>query len=100
MFKSLGIAIEDLASAELVVRRAREQGVGIEVALIPLADIEEARERMAVRSSRPARPAASGRRARRDLAQLENLQPIGSFKLRGAANAILTAPREALQAVS
>ena len=28
--------------------------------------------------------------------KLENLQPIGSFKLRGAANAILNAPREAL----
>lgn len=31
LFKSLGIAVEDLASAELVVRRAREQGVGSEV---------------------------------------------------------------------
>ena len=31
LFKSLGIAVEDLASAELVVRRARERGVGTEV---------------------------------------------------------------------
>ena len=31
VFESLGIAVEDLASAELVVRRAREQGVGSEV---------------------------------------------------------------------
>jgi ornithine cyclodeaminase/alanine dehydrogenase-like protein (mu-crystallin family) len=31
IFKSLGIAVEDLASAELVVRRARERGVGVEV---------------------------------------------------------------------
>jgi ornithine cyclodeaminase/alanine dehydrogenase-like protein (mu-crystallin family) len=31
VFKSLGIAVEDLASAELVVRRARERGVGVEV---------------------------------------------------------------------
>ena len=31
VFKSLGIAVEDLASAELVVRRARERGVGLEV---------------------------------------------------------------------
>jgi ornithine cyclodeaminase/alanine dehydrogenase-like protein (mu-crystallin family) len=31
VFKSLGLAVEDLAAAELVVRRAREQGVGIEV---------------------------------------------------------------------
>jgi threonine dehydratase len=29
--------------------------------------------------------------------KLENLQPIGSFKLRGAANAILSAPRAQLQ---
>ena len=31
VFKSLGIGVEDLASAELVYRRAREQGVGVEV---------------------------------------------------------------------
>jgi threonine dehydratase len=29
--------------------------------------------------------------------KLENLQPIGSFKLRGAGNAILSAPRDALR---
>ena len=31
VFESLGIAVEDLAAAELVVRRAREQGIGSEV---------------------------------------------------------------------
>jgi ornithine cyclodeaminase len=31
VFESLGIAVEDLASAELVVRRAREQDIGAEV---------------------------------------------------------------------
>jgi ornithine cyclodeaminase/alanine dehydrogenase-like protein (mu-crystallin family) len=31
VFESLGIAVEDLASAELVVRRARERGAGTEV---------------------------------------------------------------------
>jgi ornithine cyclodeaminase/alanine dehydrogenase-like protein (mu-crystallin family) len=31
VFKSLGLAVEDLAAAELVVRRARETGAGIEV---------------------------------------------------------------------
>ena len=31
VFESLGIAVDDLASAELVVRRARERGVGVEV---------------------------------------------------------------------
>jgi ornithine cyclodeaminase/alanine dehydrogenase-like protein (mu-crystallin family) len=32
VFKSLGLGVEDLAAAELVVRRAREEGVGVEVA--------------------------------------------------------------------
>ena len=31
VFESLGIGVEDLASAELVVRRARERGIGVEV---------------------------------------------------------------------
>jgi ornithine cyclodeaminase/alanine dehydrogenase-like protein (mu-crystallin family) len=31
VFKSLGLAVEDLAAAELVVRRARERGAGTEV---------------------------------------------------------------------
>ena len=31
VFKSLGLAVEDLAAAELVVRKAREAGVGVEV---------------------------------------------------------------------
>lgn len=32
IFKSLGLGVEDLAAAELVVRKAREQGLGVEVA--------------------------------------------------------------------
>ncbi len=32
VFKSLGLAVEDLAAAELVVARARERGIGTEVA--------------------------------------------------------------------
>ena len=33
VFKSLGIAVEDLAAAEHVLRRARAEGVGVEVDL-------------------------------------------------------------------
>ena len=33
MFRSLGLAVEDLAAAEYVVRRAREEGAGTEVEL-------------------------------------------------------------------
>ena len=31
MFKSLGLGVEDLAAAELVVRKAQAQGAGTEV---------------------------------------------------------------------
>jgi alanine dehydrogenase len=31
VFKSLGLAVEDLASGELILRRARDRGVGVEV---------------------------------------------------------------------
>jgi ornithine cyclodeaminase/alanine dehydrogenase-like protein (mu-crystallin family) len=31
LFKSLGLAVEDVAAAELAYRRARERGVGAEV---------------------------------------------------------------------
>ena len=31
LFKSMGIAVEDLAAAELCVARARERGIGVEV---------------------------------------------------------------------
>jgi ornithine cyclodeaminase len=31
VFRSLGIAVEDLAAAELIVRRARERGIGLEI---------------------------------------------------------------------
>jgi ornithine cyclodeaminase len=31
VFRSLGLAVEDLAAAEYVVRRARERGLGVEV---------------------------------------------------------------------
>ncbi len=33
LFKSLGLAIEDLTAADLVYRRAREVGMGVEIAL-------------------------------------------------------------------
>jgi ornithine cyclodeaminase/alanine dehydrogenase-like protein (mu-crystallin family) len=33
LFKSLGIAVEDLAAAQLCIARARERGVGTEVDL-------------------------------------------------------------------
>ena len=33
MFKSLGLAVEDVATARLAVERARERGIGTEIAL-------------------------------------------------------------------
>src|SRR6185437_2418131 len=66
--------------------------------LIPLSAIEEARRVIAgkairtplVRLNLPGAPAEI-------YLKLENLQPIGSFKIRGAANAIARLPREKLQ---
>lgn len=69
--------------------------------MIALTEIEAARERIAgiaVRTPLVRLTAdAAGAGAEIHL-KLENLQPIGSFKLRGAANAIRQAPREAVAA--
>jgi threonine dehydratase len=67
--------------------------------LIPLEEIRAARERLAgrivrtplVRLHAPEQPGAI-------YLKLENLQPIGSFKLRGALNAVLQEDPERLQA--
>ncbi|MEP7223914.1 MAG: pyridoxal-phosphate dependent enzyme [Actinomycetota bacterium] len=67
--------------------------------MIPLAEIERARKRIAgtvirtplIRLQLDDAPAEIW-------LKLENLQPIGSFKLRGAASAVLSEPAEALSA--
>ena len=59
--------------------------------MIPLAEIERARERIAGAAVRT--PLV--RLPNTDIwLKLENLQPIASFKLRGAANRVLSAQRE------
>ena len=76
--------------------RARDRHRGR--VLIPLAEIREARERIAdvalrtplIRLQAPEAPAEIW-------LKLECLQPIGSFKIRGAANAIRSAPPEAIE---
>jgi threonine dehydratase len=66
--------------------------------LIPLAEIERARERIAGAAVRtPLVRLHAGAPAEIWL-KLENLQPIGSFKIRGATNAIRAASPEALAA--
>lgn len=67
------------------------------LAPIPLDAIQDARERIkgiAIRT--PLLPLGDQSTSARVLLKLENLQPIGSFKLRGAANAMLLAGKEAL----
>lgn len=62
-----------------------------------LADIEAARARIAPIAVRtPLMRVALDGDALELWLKLENLQPIGAFKLRGAANAMLAAPRTAL----
>jgi threonine dehydratase len=60
--------------------------------VIPLDEIRAARERLAGRVLRTPLVELDGVHLK-----LENLQPIGSFKLRGALNAIALAPREQLE---
>jgi threonine dehydratase len=67
--------------------------------VIPLEDIEQARERLAGTVVRTPLVRLHVDDAPAEIwLKLENLQPIGSFKLRGAANAILGSPRSALAA--
>jgi threonine dehydratase len=65
--------------------------------LIPLEDIERARERIAHTVDRTPLVKLHLDEAPAEMwLKLESLQPIGSFKLRGAGNAILSAPRSEL----
>jgi len=62
--------------------------------LIPLEDIERARERISTTVNRTPLVRLHLDDVPGEIwLKLESLQPIGSFKLRGAANAILSAPR-------
>ena len=93
VFESLGIAVEDLRprSWSCGARASRASGRGR--LLIPLADIERARGRIAGVAIRTPLIRLHVDAPAEIWLKLENLQPIGSFKLRGAANAILSAPR-------
>ncbi len=66
---------------------------------IPLEEIRAARERIAgVAMRTPLVPLGREQGGPEIFLKLENLQPIGSFKIRGAANAILSTPTEELAA--
>ena len=68
--------------------------------MISLAEIEAARERVqgaAVRTPLVRLGAGHGDGAAEIYVKLEMLQPIGSFKIRGATNAIRLAPREQVE---
>ncbi len=102
LFKSLGLAVEDVASARHIYEKAKASGTG--------RFLDFGGERHAERLSRPSIEQIRAARERlfaRGLAlrtplvrlnvddapaeiwlKLENLQPIGSFKLRGAGNAM------------
>ena len=65
---------------------------------VPLAEIEAARDRLiGVALRTPLVPLGLPDASPRILLKLENLQPIGSFKLRGAANAMAVAGEAALR---
>ena len=62
--------------------------------MIPLAEIERARKRIAGAAVRTPLVRLHTDAPAEIWLKLENLQPIGSFKIRGATNAIRRAPRE------
>ena len=97
MFKSLGLAVEDLAAAEHVAaaRRGRERRTG-RLALIPVAEIERAREVLAGTAIRTPLVRLDVDSDAEIWLKLEVLQPVRSFKIRGAGNAILQATDEEL----
>ena len=64
---------------------------------ITLAAMEEARRRIAGIALRTPLIRLNADVEHEVFLKLENLQPIGSFKIRGAANAMLRAPRERLE---
>jgi threonine dehydratase len=65
---------------------------------IPLAAIEEARRRIAATALRTPLVRLNSSEEPADIyLKLENLQPIGSFKIRGAANAMAQIPTEQLR---
>jgi threonine dehydratase len=68
------------------------------VSLIPISDIEDARRRIADAAIRTPLVRLNLQDAPAEIyLKLENLQPIGSFKIRGAANAIARLSKEQLE---
>ena len=87
VFKSLGLAVEDLAAAEHVLQRAEAENVGaVVVAVIPLDEIDRAREVLARHRGADAARAARRRLRRRDLAQAR-AAAAGATRSRSAAPA-------------
>jgi len=68
-------SLAPISLSEIGAARARIEGIALRTPLVPLGVHDD---------------------GRRILLKLENLQPIGSFKIRGAANAMAIAGREAL----
>ena len=67
--------------------------------MIPLEEIEKARETVAGAAARTPLIRLEAPESEAEIyLKLENLQPIGSFKIRGATNAIRQAPREQVEA--
>jgi threonine dehydratase len=78
--------------------RAYDSRVPETLTPVPLAEIEAARDRLkGVALRTPLVPIGLPDASPRILLKLENLQPIGSFKLRGAANAMAVAGEAALR---
>ena len=91
-FKSLGLAVEDLAAAELAIAQRRDRrhrnGGPLVTARSRSTTSTRARGARRHRGAHAARPPRSADAPAEIYLKLENLQPIGSFKIRGAFNAM------------
>src|SRR5437773_10268440 len=70
---------------------------GIPAPVIPLHDLQSARERIADAAIRTPLVRLNAETPADIYLKLENLQPIGSFKIRGASNRMALSPRSQLE---
>ena len=101
VFKSLGLAVEDLAAAEHVLAPRRGRGRRRRGRpLIPLEEILRARETIAGIAVRTPLVRLDVDSDAEIYLKLETLQPVNSFKIRGAGNAVLRRPTRSSRAAS
>jgi len=101
VFKSLGLAVEDLAAAEYVLARAEAEGARHGgVAVIPIEEIRRARDVLEGTALRTPLVRLDVDTDAELWLKLEVLQPVRCFKIRGAATQSCRLPTTSWRAAS